>query len=474
MVIECDICVIGGGPAGSVLAARLAQFGLDVVLVEREDFPRPRLGESLSPGVMPLLETIGASAAINAAGFSRVSKVTVDWDRKDERVDPEARGRVVDRGRFDQRLLDHARHLGVRILQPASVIGRQPAESGWTITVMAGARKIGVRARFLADATGRSGIAGSRRRTGARTVALYAYWTGKYLPAHPRIEAGSNGWFWGVPLPDGSYNTLVFLNPGDLGNMKGTLKEKFHSLLATSSLIPADAQAKLAGPVKACDATPYLDEACVAETFIRVGDAALALDPLSSSGVQKAIQCALAGSVVVNTLLQRPQSGSLARSYYLRSLSEASSRHQAWAREYYRLAAATRSAAFWQDRAAGAPIPNAENESPAPERLAPDTRWTLSPDVTIREVAGVVDRFIQATPAVCSPSLPSPVAFLGGIELAPLLCRVRNGATSQELMRSWASELPPSKATAIAQWLVSRRLLIALHDRPLTMARSMR
>ena len=62
----------------------------------------------------------------------------------------------------------------------------------------------------------------------------------------------------------------------------------------------------------------------MAEDSIKVGDAALALDPLSSSGVQKAIQSALAGSVVVNTLLQRPGEQALAREFYRENLSEAS------------------------------------------------------------------------------------------------------------------------------------------------------
>jgi len=63
MPTTTDICIIGGGPAGSVLGARLAQFGLDVCLVERVAFPRRHLGESLAPGVLPLLKSIGAGPA---------------------------------------------------------------------------------------------------------------------------------------------------------------------------------------------------------------------------------------------------------------------------------------------------------------------------------------------------------------------------------------------------------------------------
>lgn len=471
MVTECDICIIGAGPAGSVLAARLASFGWDVVVVERAEFPRRRLGESLSPGVMPLLETIGADAAIKAAGFGRAERVSVNWDTDTERHDPEARGLLVDRGRFDQLLLEHARDLGARILQPATVSSRQSSEDGWALEVSAGERRITVQAKFLADASGRSGISGSRRPAGARTVALHAYWSGSGLPTHPKIEAGAAGWFWGVPLPDGLYNTLVFANPGDLRAMPGTLSRKFHALLATSSLLPPGTGAALAGPVRACDATPYLDQSSVSDTFIRVGDAALALDPLSSSGVQKAIQTALAGSVVVNTLLRRPSSAPLAREYYLQSLREASSRHQSWARDYYGLVAAKRSSAFWQDRAAGARPQSAEFGSPDLEPLHPDMSLQVSPEVRIREVPCVLDRFIEAKPALCSPALDSPVAFLGGIELAPLLCRIRNGMTLVELLQTWAPELPPSRGIAIARWLHSRGLLMSRVGSSLAMER---
>ena len=158
-----------------------------------------------------------------------------------------------------------------------------------------------------------------------------------------------------------------------------------------------------------------------------MGDAALALDPLSSSGVQKAIQSALAGSVVVNTLLQRPRAEALARQFYRESLSEASLRHRIWARGHYAQVAASRTARFWRDRADAASPP-----LPAPPgagtTLPPDAPLQLSSAVDIVELPCVVDRFIEERPAVRAPSLSAPVAYLGDLELARAarFCAERN------------------------------------------------
>src|SRR5260221_11513130 len=103
------ICVIGAGPAGSTFAARMAQLGHQVCLFERARFPRRHLGESLSPGVLPLLETTGARTAVEAAGFRRIRRVHVKWDGPFQiREDTRAKGLLVERGGFAEPLLDPA------------------------------------------------------------------------------------------------------------------------------------------------------------------------------------------------------------------------------------------------------------------------------------------------------------------------------------------------------------------------------
>ena len=86
---------------------------------------------------------------------------------------------------------------------------------------------------FLAEAGGRGGaLAG--RRTGAATLAVFAYWRAARLPETPLVEAGDEAWFWCVPLPNGVFNTLAFVDPKTFRSAGSPLEDRFKSLLARS------------------------------------------------------------------------------------------------------------------------------------------------------------------------------------------------------------------------------------------------
>jgi len=468
-----DICIIGAGPAGSTLAARMAEFGHGVCLIERTTFPRAHLGESLSPGVLPLLDLIGARDAVEAAGFFRVSDVRVQWGEGPQwRRDPGGEGMLVDRGRFDALLLDRAKAMGVHVLQPASVREWRWDGDGWHLLIQTDEGMVESRTTFLADASGRAAaLPARRRRTGCRTLALYAYWRGRRLPAEPRIEASADAWYWGVPLPDGSYNTLAFVDVEQFRNApRVSVAARFHELIVRSGLMEGCQDARLAGSVLAADATPYVDDACVTSCSIKVGDAALALDPLSSSGVQKAIQNALAGAVVVNTLLCKPDSSAAALRFFRESVNTASDLHCGWAAANYLQVAQRGGGPFWQDRAAG---PASASQPAAPpmsldERLCPHTIVQVSPRLEFVDLPCIEGQFVTIKAALRHPNLDGPVAFLGGWEMAPLLKHLRGGLTPVQVARSWSSRVPLESGLALLSWLVSRGILVqevfAPHD----------
>jgi hypothetical protein len=320
-----------------------------------------------------------------------------------------------------------------------------------------------LKTKFVADAGGRTAVLpGRRRRTGCHTLTLYAYWRGRHLPIEPRIEAGADAWYWGMPLPDGSYNTLVFVDPDHFRSARRVpVATRFHELLSHSGIMAGcyDAQA---GPVLVSDATPYVDENCVTSCSIKVGDAALAIDPLSSSGVQKALQNGLAGAVVVNTLLRKPDSSAAAFRFFRESINTASSSHCRWAAEHYQEVARRGGGSFWQKRAAGAvsSSPPAESPTSLPTQHNSQAIVNVSPELEFVDLPCIEGEFVTVKTALRHPSLDGPVAFLGGWEMVPLLKEVDCGLTAVQVARSWSNRIPLEASLALVSWLIDHNILV--------------
>jgi flavin-dependent dehydrogenase len=462
-----DVCVIGAGPAGSTFAARMAQLGHRVHLIERQRFPRRHLGESLSPGVMTLLRAADMHETVEAAGFPAVKGVWVKWpDGPKLREDTGAKGLLVDRGEFDLRLLDRARAFGVEVHQPAVV--RQKIWDGtrWRLTIdVDGTPKV-LDADFFADASGRRSAPGRQMKPGASTLAVYGYWRGAALPELPRIEAGQDGWYWGVPLPDGTYNTLIFVDPVWFRSAPGcTMSDRFLKLIDHSGLMQDCRDVELIAPARAVNATPYLSSDCVAPTRIQLGDAALAIDPISSSGVQKAIQSALSGAIVANTLLRRPESTDAALGFYRAQLTDASERHRRWAGEHYRDVADACQRPFWRRRS----TTHAEIDPPPlpaiDARALATTPVELSLELEFISTPCLQGDFVNLASALHHPRLTSPLVFLGGRELAPLLQTLPPGMTPLQIAQAWSNRMPVESGMAIAGWLVNHGILVEQPNR---------
>ncbi len=453
-----SVCVIGGGPSGSIFAIRMAELGHQVSVIEAVAFPRPHLGESLSPGVQALLQSVDAAGALDGALPAR--KVEVAWDgpaliRTDEREE----GLLVDRGLFDRALLDRARRLGIRVHQPARIVDRKQTGNGWRLAVATAEGNEIFQVDFLADARGRAGATAWRRdTTGPATLALHAYWKGAALPTHPVIRAGDAAWYWAVPLPDGTCHLQVFVDAKEFGALpKATLEARYLELLGRSGFGTGARQS----PVQATDATPYVATGAATLSSIALGEAALALDPLSSSGVQKAIQTALAGAIVANTLIESRASAAAAMAFYETNLGEASTRHRKWATSYYAEAARERPDVFWRRRAGPA-----ADEAPRRPVVAADAasvashRVELSRDLVIEDLPCIDGEFVTLKKALRHPGLAGPVAYLGNQPLVPLLSELNASATLVEIAQGWSHRMPFKSALSIAIWLRNNGVLV--------------
>jgi flavin-dependent dehydrogenase len=420
------VVIVGGGPGGATLALCLARLGHAVDLVERRALSRPN-GESLNPGIWPLLDTL----RISDAGALRVHRSLVRWSDDDAVEQRHPRPQLaVSRPAFDARLRELAHAAGVRVA-PAS--GRPPCPKG---RPEAGATRITV------DATGRSSWSRpTRTRTSERTIAMRGGFRGAGLPRESRVEALEDGWIWGSPMPDGSFAVIACVDADSPADAS-----RYHTMLRTSQLF-RDLRGDVS--VHCQDATTYAADVPIDETVIRIGDAAHSLDPLSSSGVRSAMQSALHASVVINTILRKPERAALARRFYEDAQRAAVAQHIEWTRSFYG-ESRFRDAPFWNKRAGA--------DRRAEARRSTGDEVKLADGIVIDEVPCIAGDFVEARRGVTGTA--RPFVWIGGAEAASLLAPLeRKSMSRQDLFRSWRGCVPPGRERFIFDQLVRSNVL---------------
>jgi flavin-dependent dehydrogenase len=156
--MEVEICVLGGGPAGSVTAQRLARLGHDVLLVDRGGNAKPHRTESLASAVPPILDSLCLQESLHRASFCCESHALLRWESDTVQIDRRHRGpsHLIDREQFDKCLREAASSASVRLVTPARAHApRRHAAGGWDIRLSAPDDSRSIRARFLVDARGR-------------------------------------------------------------------------------------------------------------------------------------------------------------------------------------------------------------------------------------------------------------------------------------------------------------------------------
>jgi flavin-dependent dehydrogenase len=462
-----DICVLGGGPAGSAIAGRLSYLGHKVCLVEREVFPRAHVGEALSPGILPLLDVLGVRQKVESAGFLRPRRTIVRWTGTPEQrhFDNGAPGFIVDRGRFDHLLLDSATGAGVRVLQPGCAL--RPVHEGhqrWVIPVKHANGVDLIQAKVVVDATGKGSVLRRRRRrVSVPTVALCGQWRNTRLAgADTWVEAGPDEWFWGALLPDGSLSAMVFTDTVRRAPGENDLVPLYRSLLNKSLLLRNSLSGTLERQVRACDASSYVQDSPIEEDLIQVGEAAFSIDPMASQGVQAALRSALQGALAMHTILSVPENTAAAKQFYRERQLESVSFHYTIATQHYRRQGTYSDRLFWRKRATELPTPPSKTERSlcAAEPMSPRDKMRLSAAAAFAPVPVALGDLIVEMSALFHPALQRPVAFLNGIELRPLLRVFEEQRSVDETLTIWRRHLDLQTAYAILRWLRERSIIL--------------
>lgn len=318
-----QVVVIGAGPSGSIASALLHRRGRDVLVLERQKFPRFSIGESLLVHCLDFVAEAGMIDAVDAAGFQY--KNGAAFARRGEYSDYDfgqrtAPGRPstyqVQRATFDKLLADEAAKQGVEIRYEVEIVavGAPEGSGRRALTVrQANGEVTTVEADFVLDASGFG-------RTLPKLLDLEVpsdFPTRQALFTHveDHIPAGAfdrqkirvtvhpqhvDVWYWLIPFSNGRCSLGVVARREFLSRYEGTVDQRLRAIVAEdpglSSLL---ANAKWDTPARELAGYAANVKAMHGPGFALLGNAAEFLDPVFSSGVTIAMRSA---SMAVNVL----------------------------------------------------------------------------------------------------------------------------------------------------------------------------
>ncbi len=312
-----QVIVIGGGPSGTTAATLIAQRGYKVRLLEREQFPRFHIGESLIPQTYWVMKRLNMLDKMKSSEF--VKKYSVQFVGSSGRLSepfyfldhkPHESSQTwqVKRSDFDQRMLENAAEHGVDVQQGVRVLevlfeGERAV--GVRVQNESGGEERVERADVIVDASGQSalimGKLGLREwDPELKKAAVWTYWEGAHRDTGRDEGAtvvlqiqGKKGWFWYIPLHDNivsvgavADHTYLFKNR-ESKEFETIYHEEVEKCPAVKQRISIG---KRVAPYRAAKEYSYRSQRAAGDGWVMVGDAFGFLDPLYSSGVLLALK----------------------------------------------------------------------------------------------------------------------------------------------------------------------------------------
>jgi flavin-dependent dehydrogenase len=359
-VIQADVCVIGGGPSGAAAALTLARYTKHrVLLIEASHYEMPRVGETVSAGIVPLLSYLGAESVLSDEVALPAFGTAGAWGsdhvmERDFIYTGRGHGLHLDRRRFDQALsaclkaFDSAARTGTQVRD----VRRQG--NGWTLLLDGSDGPEQLSVRIIVDATGRQArIArrlGAERMVTDRLVGLVLHLE---LPEGPAVrttlvEAVPEGWWYTAPLPHGQVVAALMTDADLLRGLGIDNAGDFLTKLFTTRHVSVRlAGARPLGEPRAHPAESHVLSQPCGIGWVAAGDASCSFDPLASLGIGYALTSGIQVARIADGWLRGDDNLALA---YPNDIARHVAVHGAQSRERYAAERRWPAAPFWLRR----------------------------------------------------------------------------------------------------------------------------
>jgi flavin-dependent dehydrogenase len=316
------------------------------------------MGETCGPQVRRSLEAV-CGLSIPPATYSPLNTLFSAWGS--DEIDGRSfafwladNGLVLERSVFDDWLLSSAKVAGVRVLRGCHISDGSRSSEGWILSALIEGREQRLSADFVVEATGakaRSILQMDATRIFTDSLVCLFFKLQARSSQNPEvlIESCADGWWYTAMLPAGQ-RILAFFTDADLvepieGRRSGWLNAIFQKTLHTRRIVgefPQDTE------VRICSARTSARNVLWRDAWISVGDAAWSLDPLSGTGIERAIKDGISAAAAISNWLETGNVEQI-RSH---AVSRANSFREALAaqRAYYAVETRWRDTAFWRRR----------------------------------------------------------------------------------------------------------------------------